>query len=228
MDIKQFFDSQLHENARLVSELAELQKTWPAVEAEYNRLDKECVELAAKLAPAQAAGSPTAFPITAALKKMRLTRDGVKSVYQHKRNQLLLAIESSTAEAIQEFHNACLDRVKDLGRFYRFEKLEISHSVFTDSKTFKIRYNGPALRRAQERIFAAIREVHEMSHGLLSDLRRRIEQYENEFSSFKLNAMEIVEVSESQAFLMAPQKTDSPAMAKLSELSARVNALERN
>jgi hypothetical protein len=207
--IQEIFDSQARECAKLVKELAAHDATWPAVKTEYDEVDGACITLAASLNAAKTAGSPTAFAIEAELKKLRWKRDGIAAAFRRKRDKLHAAIEAFTSPLIQDFHCSALERIKGLSKLYLFERDEPVFDIFSDRKTVTIRHNGAALDSAKIQIFAAIKEIQNMRHAAVSDLREKIEKYNDQFADFDYSTMEIANVSESVARDMQPAKPDS-------------------
>ncbi|MBZ5500462.1 MAG: hypothetical protein LAP85_29060 [Acidobacteriia bacterium] len=64
------------------------EKTYPAMQREYDKLDAECIKLARELAALQLAESPRAEALHGELRLARMTRDGFKYTWNRKRDSL--------------------------------------------------------------------------------------------------------------------------------------------
>jgi hypothetical protein len=246
--LQEIFDSQARECSRLVAELEEHNKTWPEVKSEFDRIDREeCIVKARSVNDARSAGSPTYYALEGELKRSRWKRDGIASAFRRRRDELQTEIEKFTGEPIRNFHNDCLDRVKNLSKLYHYERDEKIYNVYADAITVRIRHNGAALDDAKNQIFEALKEVQGMRHSALSALKEKIEFYREQFDDFDFSTMEAATVSEQAARDMAPGKPDStPAQsgmfmpdgsihlfappadaARLNSLSDRLSKLEK-
>jgi len=119
--LRALFDSQSKQSEKLVQELADHEKSWPAVKAAYDERDKECVASAAQLAAARLAGSPTALSIEVELKQRRLERDRTKADFSRQRDQISVQLEAITSPEIRRFCDEALQRAKDLHKLRRVE-----------------------------------------------------------------------------------------------------------
>ncbi len=228
IDLKQFLESEEHESERLVRELEAHEAGWPALKTEFDKIDKQCVVLAQRHLAEVYAGSPKAIETEADLKKLRWKRDGIKSAFSRKRDELLTKIQAHTRHDIDEFVIESLDRAKSLGRLYQFQRIATAQNILTDRKTVRITHNGAALESARDRIFEAMKQVRAMQNRPVAEVRARVAEFEAEFAGFRLSTMRVEEVSPRQAEEMRPESSSvGYAAEKLNSLSARLDALER-
>lgn len=216
MKVSEYLDSKKRASQQLVDELAAHTATWPAVLAEYNRLDAECIPLARRVLELREARSPQLAAAEATLKLARWKRDGTKQRHSLRRDELHRQIEAFTRDPIQKAVLDWIDLVRGLSKFYRFEKIEPSHDFDGKRKRYgvKVSHNADALDAAKKRIFAALNEVRDMQHCSLSAVEKRIAELNMEFSNLDISTMVVEDVSEDQANDMKPQKQDSGDMDK--------------
>jgi hypothetical protein len=207
MKVSEYFDSRKRESQKLVEELAQHEAGWPAVLAQYNAIDGECVTLAGKLAAARTAQSPTAYELEGQLKQVRWKRDGLKRDHQLRRDELHRAISIFTGPAIHKFRELCLQKIAGLAELYRFEQLTSARS--SDGRrlqnTVKIQHNQAALNAARDKILAAMREAEAMQYFSLGDLEQCIVEFRKTFDAFDLDSLEIISVSEERLAEMKPE-----------------------
>jgi hypothetical protein len=249
MKVSDFFNARYRESERLVQELEAHQALWPDIMARYAMIDGECIELAAKLAAARLAQSPSQISLEADLQRKRWARDAEKHRHSNKRDELHRQIESYTGKPIRKFAEECLQRAKDLSKKYTFEILEPAHDLDGRRRrgSVKISHNWDRLTAAKERIFSGMREISEMRHSTLSALETRIKNLRAEFENFDYATLQVEEVTEIQAKDMAPPKEDSsipqkgtlmpdgkvwvhpqPDSPRVSQLADRITQLEKN
>jgi hypothetical protein len=194
MKIKELFDSQARESSRLVHELEQHESTHGVMMVEYNRIDGECIVLAAQLNAEMAARSPKAGVTALELRSLRWRRDGPKHDHARKREDLQRQNETLTTPEIRPFCEECLNRVK---RLIDARHVEREENYYTPEGTrrIRVRHNLAALNRSKDAILAAMSFVRSMQCHSLTEIREAILRYQAEFNGLDFNTLEVEDMS---------------------------------
>jgi hypothetical protein len=103
-----------------------------------------------------------------------------------------------------------LDRVQNLSKLYRYEKIE---SAYDDDgrkrrRTVRVSHNAAALSKAKDRYFEGIREIGAMNYCSLADVEKRIAELVLEFDAFRYNSMTVEEVTPQRNADLRPKEKE--------------------
>jgi hypothetical protein len=200
--VNEFFSSQEKESERLCKELEEHMAEWLEVKRQYESEDQKAIETAHQLGAARLAGSPTALSIEADLILLRRKRDGIKHVFQLRRDALHHEIETYSREPIREFSEFAIDSLHGLSQLYSAERVEGMRDLVSGRKireSVSIRHNARALDACRDRILELRKAAEGMLHRPLAEINNFIRDAKAEIERFPVTTMEICEVSEDKA-----------------------------
>jgi len=202
--VKKLFDSQSRESEGIVKDIEAHQAKWPEVKNEYDRIDAECITLAAQLTAERAAGSPRALSTEADLIALRRQRDGIRHLHQLRRDELLRAIEEITRPIISEQAERMLDLARRLPEKYQFSKSS-ELDARGNARGVRIQTNAEALAAARDTILDARQKLLDMRHCTLAAIEEFIRAFDRIYELLDFSVLQIEEMTPDQARDRAPK-----------------------
>ena len=170
------------------------EKTYPAMQREYDKLDAECIKLARELAALQLAESPRAEALHGELRLARMTRDGFKYTWNRKRDELTANLEKINEQELQPFRSWVLNQARLLTN-----KIETKHPrVYIDAeglrRQIKGETNAPAVKFVRDSLFAGAKRVEELRLQPLEQINIAINEVVAKFENAEF-PMEVIELT---------------------------------
>ncbi|MBN2339475.1 MAG: hypothetical protein JXP48_13155 [Acidobacteria bacterium] len=164
--------------------LAQHEESKGEMEKKFAVLDRECVKLAAQLAPFERAGSPDARPIKIRLATRRLERDQIRKAWTFQRERLIAAHRAVTEKYIHHYAYELLETSREI--FDKHRKIYIVdrvHGVSDEFDRVRARSNVERIIAITNTIFEYKKQLAGMFMCGLAEINRTVAEARNFISS---------------------------------------------